>query len=405
MAAWLMAALKALIKKIVPSSFVGAARTGARYVGICLSRPPQDAQIFSDPAGQIFFGYYDVSPQKSDNSILLAMRAPAENTSPHEAHPELEVGYFDLKQGKQGLRSFGKTTTWNWQQGCRLQWFDEEAETVIYNTAQGAVVQNIHSGKIIRTYERQIYALDHQRRFALSLDFARLHQFRRGYGYSNISANGVGITRIDLHDGELKEIFTLDQISNFDPLPEMTGASHYINHLSFNPSGTRLMLFHIWTDGAARSLRLLTAAPDGSALHSPCPDIKPSHYSWMDDEQLLITGTKEGKVAYATVHDKRGTHEVIESPHLNQDGHPSLLKDGTILSDTYPDIFGRQKVFLYHPESGKSETLASFYSPHNFNGEMRCDLHPRLSPAQDKICVDIVHNGRRAMCLIPLRRS
>jgi hypothetical protein len=400
-----MAAMKTLIKKIVPSSLIDAARTGARHAGMCLSCTPQDAQIFSDPTGQIFFGYYDISPLNDDNSILLAMRAPAENTSPHEAHPELEVGYFDLKQEKQKFGSFGKTTTWNWQQGCRLQWFDEKSETVIYNTAQGAVVQNIRNGEIIKAYKRQIYALDHQRRFALSLDFTRLHQFRRGYGYSNISSNNAGIIRIDLNSGEEKEILTLDQIINFTPLSGMAGASHYINHLAFNPSGTRLMLFHIWTDGTSRSLRLLTAAPDGSSLHSPCPDIKPSHYSWMDDEQLLITRTKDSKIMYATVHDKTGTHEIIESPHLNQDGHPSLFKDGTILSDTYPDIFGQQKVFLYHPESGKAETLASFYSPRDFTGEMRCDLHPRLSPAQDKICVDIVQRGRRAMCLIPTRRS
>lgn len=400
-----MAAMKALIKKILPLPLMDAARTGARHAGIWLSCPPQDAQIFFYPKGQVFFGYYDISPLNGDNSILLAMRAPAENTSPHERHPELEVGYFDLIQPNPEFRSFGKTTTWNWQQGCRLQWFDEKSEAVIYNTAQGAVVQNIRNDKIIRTYERQIYALDHQHRFAVSLDFARLHQFRRGYGYSNIASNNAGIVRIDLNSGEEKEILTLDQISNFSPLSGMSGTSHYVNHLAFNPSGTRLMLFHIWTDGASRSLRLLTAAADGSSFYSPCPDIKPSHYSWMDDEQLLITGTKQGKVIYATVHDKNRTHEVIESPHLNQDGHPSLLKGGTILSDTYPDIFGRQKIFLYHPESGKAEMLASFYSPHSFSGEMRCDLHPRLSPAQDKICVDIVHNGRRAICLIPVRQS
>lgn len=399
------ASMKTLLKKIVPSSLIEATRTGARHAGMCFSCPPQDAKIFSDPAGQIFFGYYDVSPLNSDNSILLVMRAPAENTSPHETHPELEVGYFDPTQTKPEFRSFGKTTTWNWQQGCRLQWLDEKSETVIYNTAQGAVAQNIRNGKIIRTYEYQIYALDHQRRFALSLDFSRLHQFRRGYGYNNITSNSAGVVRIDLNNGEAKNILTLDQIKNFNPLPGMNGASHYVNHLTFNPSGTRFMLFHIWTDGTSRSLRLLTGQPDGSALCSPCPDIKPSHYSWMDDEQLLITGTKDGKVVYATVHDKNGTHEVIDSLHLNQDGHPSLLEDGTILSDTYPDILGRQKVFLYHPESGKAETRAIFYSPYNFNGEMRCDLHPRLSPAQDKICVDIVHHGRRAICLIPARRS
>lgn len=400
-----MAAMKSALKKILPAPLMGFARTSARQAGACLSCPPQDAQIFSDPSGQIFFGYYDVSPLNSDNSILLAMRAPAENISPHKSHPALEVGYFDLAQKDPEFQVFGRTTTWNWQQGCRLQWFDEKEETVIYNTAQGTVVQSIRDQKITRTYDRQIYELDPQRHFALGLDFARLHQFRRGYGYSNISVNNVGITRIDLSNGETRDIFTLDQIKNFNPLSKTDGASHYINHLAFNPSGMRFMFFHIWTDGKYRSLRLLTAAPDGNNLHSPCPDIKPSHYTWMDDEQLLITGTQNGKVVYATVHDKAGTCEIIESTHLHQDGHPSLLKDGTILSDTYPDIFGLQKVFLYHPENDKTATLATFHSPNNFSGEMRCDLHPRLSPSQDKICIDIVRNSRRAMCLIPVRRA
>lgn len=398
-----MAAMKNALKKILPAPIVSFARTSARCAGACLSCPPQGAQIFADTSDQVFFGYYDVSPLNSNNSILLAMRAPAENISPHENHPELEVGYFDLIQKEPEFRAFGRTTTWNWQQGCRLQWFDEKEETVIYNTAQGAVVQNIRDRKIIRTLDRQIYALDQQERFALSLDFARLHQFRRGYGYSNIPSNNTGIARIDLSSGETKEILTLNHIKNSNSLQMTNDASHYVNHLAFNPSGTRFMFFHIWTDGKTRSLRLLTAAPDGSNLHSPCPNIKPSHYTWMDDEQLLITGTKNGKIIYATVHDKAGTYEIIESTHLNQDGHPSLLKDGTILSDTYPDIFGRQKIFLYNPEHDKAETLATFHSPNNFSGEMRCDLHPRPSPSQDKICIDIVRNGRRAMCLIPVR--
>lgn len=397
--------MKNILQKILPAPVVDFTRTSARLAGACFSCHPHDAQVFSDPSGQIFFGYYDVSPLNGNNSVLLAMRAPAENISPHEAHPELEVGYFDLTRNDPEFHALGHTTTWNWQQGCRLQWFDEKEETVIYNTAQGAIIQNIRNAKTVGTYGRRIYALDHQRRFALGLDFARLHQFRRGYGYSNIPSSNAGITRTDLNGGEIKEILTLDQIRNFSPLPEMNGASHYINHLAFNPSGTRFMFFHIWTDGKSRSLRLVTAALDGSNLNFPCPDIKPSHYTWMDDEQLLITGTKDGKIVYATVQDKNSAYEIIESAHLNQDGHPSLLKNGTILSDTYPDIFGRQKVFLYRPENDKAEMLATFHSPNNFSGEMRCDLHPRLSLAQDKICVDIVRNGRRAMCLISARRT
>ncbi|MGB4107343.1 MAG: hypothetical protein WBK55_06060 [Alphaproteobacteria bacterium] len=398
--------MKTLVKKILPQPALDLVRQSARRIGICMERCPQGTQIFSDPARQIFFGYYDVTPFNSDGSILLAVRAVGENASPHETHPELEIGYFDLAQKSPEFRQFGATETWNWQQGCRLQWFEEKAGSIIYNTKSGSIVQNIRAGQILQAYDRPVYVIDRHRHYGLSLDFARLHQFRRGYGYSNVSATDEGVTRIDLKTGQSQEILSLDAIRNFLPLPGMENRQHYINHLAFNPSGTRFMLFHVWTDGGAvRNLRLLTAATDGGALHSPCPDIRPSHYTWMDDKRLLITGTKGKKVVYAIVHDQTNETEILESPCLNEDGHPSLMEDGKVISDTYPDLFGQQKIFLYHPEKSKAETIAAFHSPGGFNGETRCDLHPRLSPAQDKVCADIVRKGRRAMCVIPLRRT
>ncbi len=388
--------MKKLVKKILPPTALSFARDNARRIaGICGNKPGVGTQILSDAKRQIFFGYYDVTPFSNDGKLILAMRAPAENISPHDTQPELELGFFDLSQKPLRFQCFAKTSTWNWQQGCRLQWLSEDS--VIYNTAHGAVIQNIYSDNILKKFAHPIYAIDHQRHYALTLNFSRLHQLRRGYGYSNISSAVDGVGRIDLRTGEEKQILNM---SDFRPAD---GPQYYLNHLTFNPSGTRFVVFHI-AAGAKRAVRLYTANSDGSGLYALTPDIAPSHYTWMDDENILVTGTKDRKIVYAALQDKSQNFKILQPTQLNEDGHPSLLHNGIILSDTYPDIMGRQKLFLYHPETGKKETLASFYSPLEFSGEVRCDLHPRLSPAQDKIAVDMVHKGRRALCIIRLRR-
>lgn len=43
--------------------------------------------------------------------------------------------------------------------------------------------------------------------------------------------------------------------------------------------------------------------------------------------------------------------------------------------------------------TGKRYPLGHFHSPKEYNGEWRCDLHPRFSPNGRKVAIDSAHGG------------
>ena len=71
-----------------------------------------------------------------------------------------------------------------------------------------------------------------------------------------------------------------------------------------------------------------------------------SHYTWLDDNKVL---------AYLSMHDNEDAYYVINVNNLNYtkpknlntiangDGHPTLIDENNIITDTYPDRYGYQK--------------------------------------------------------------
>ncbi len=406
--------MKALLKIIIPSPLIALAKTVLAQLGRLCENIPKDSHIFSDPQQQIFFGYYDINPLSKDDRFLLAGRTPAANISPHADHPVLELGYYDLEQNQPNFQPFAQTKTWNWQQGCRLQWFGSYKDAVIFNALhQGnyiAVIQNIVSGEIIKSLPSPIYAVSTDGSFSLTLDFERLHNCRPGYGYNHLpdkSRQDV-IQYIDITTGAVQDIMSMDQVLEFLPLPSMDRANHYFNHLSISPSGTRYMVTHLWVAPSGKRYSRLIIADPQDELAYICPNNSghTSHYCWQGDDAVMIFGTHEGFAAHYhlyNLHDK--THTTIGEGALTQDGHPTWIDDMRLITDTYPDYLRRQHLLYFDTQMARAQKLGSFYSPLNFTGEMRCDLHPRLNHHKNKICVDIIRNGRRAMCVVDIPRS
>ena len=54
-----------------------------------------------------------------------------------------------------------------------------------------------------------------------------------------------------------------------------------------------------------------------------------------------------------------------------------------------PDVRGRGHIRVYDMSDG----LAGLHAPAEYDGEWRCDLHPRLSPDGTKVTVDSAHAG------------
>jgi hypothetical protein len=361
-----------------------------------------------------FFGYYDKTPWDKTGRYLLANEIGFVDRQP-EAADELTVGMVDLKDGDKFV-PLGKTVAWCWQQGTMLQWLGSAPDReVIFNTLTdkepSATVLDVLSGKT-RTLPRPIYALSTDGTQAVSLDFARLHRLRPGYGYASYTERfadepapeKLGVWHMDTKSGKNELVINLKQLAAFKPDDRFKGAHHWVNHLLFNPGGTRFTFLHRWKapDAKTWQTRMLTAKPDGSDLRIAFDDGMVSHFDWKDDSTILAWArTAKGGNHFYTVDVLSGETTVVGADVLPQDGHCSYSPDRKwVLNDTYPDKERMQTLMLYKLANGRRYDLNRFHSPKQFTGPVRCDLHPRWNRDGTQVCFDGCHEPTRQVYVV-----
>ena len=355
-----------------------------------------------------WFGYYDKLEFDPASHLVLGMEVDFEHRSP-QADDEIRIGMVDLEDGDRWT-DLGSSTAWGWQQGCMLQWIPGSSSEVIWNDREdGAYVSRIldvQSGAM-RTIPSAIYALSPDGAWAVSTDFRRLNDTRPGYGYVGIpdpnsgvlAPDDVGIWKVDLATGERELLMSVaDAAAIPNPHSETAGMKHYFNHLLVSPDGSRLIFLHRWraADGRGRfGTRMFTVGSDGSEPYVLDPYGKTSHFIWRDPETVLAWAwhpTHEDK--FYLYRDRTEETEVIGPEVMPLNGHCTYLPGNAwILNDTYPDEDRLQHPYLYEVSSGRRVPLGHFYSPVEYQGEWRCDTHPRFSPDGTKVVIDSPHNG------------
>lgn len=124
-----------------------------------------------------------------------------------------------------------------------------------------------------------------------------------------------------------------------------------------------------------------------------------------DNELLVTVYYRSVGFGYQLYYDNSTHREAVADKLLCADGHPSYSPDGNlILTNIYPDKFGEQHVLLYSPDE-KLVRLFRFFSPPQFRGEARCDLHPCWDRTGQYVCVDSAHDGRRTLYVIGVEES
>ena len=348
-----------------------------------------------------FFGYYDINPISAKNDKVLGITINTKGNAASTA----AVGYFNLSSPTNFLQ-VGKSKTWCWQQGNRLRWSTLDNDIIIYNKLvddrYGCVFQNIKSKKIISSINFPIYDISTEERYGLSLNFSRLERLRPGYGYSNLPdlssalkhpAND-GVFLVDVGKNTSSLIISLDKLSRIEPCPSMEGAQHYINHLSWNLSGNRFLFFHLWAKGSTRRSRMFTSDLKGNDLFLIEKNENVSHYSWRNDQEILITTfSKKYGTRFSIYVDQTKKREMLSTNIINEDGHPSFLPNNKniILSDSYPDKYGERSLYTYNLIKNKKTILGKFKSPLRFRSQYRCDLHPRWNNNGTLISFDSTH--------------
>jgi len=372
--------------------------------------------VTSGPAHH-FFGYYDKSPWNASGTRLLAHEATF-NDRPPGAADSVAIGIVDVESGHR-FQSLADTRAWNWQQGSMLQWHPGDPDNlIVHNDLRSgrfvAVVRDT-AGHEVAVYDRPVYAMAPQGRHAYSVNFARLHRHRPGYGYAGAEdaygddphPSDDGLHRIDLGSGRSELIVPIDGLGRIGTKEPITDFQ-WLNHVQVSPDGGRLAFFHIRrTTGAAWRARLFTCAADGSEPACLIDADVVSHYDWLDARTLLIWSRDQGTPGHFwRVDALTGERAAIGRGILIEDGHVSFSPDRRwVLNDTYPDRHDMRTLMLYRWADGERIDLARLHSPKaRWWGEIRCDLHPRWNRDGTKICIDSVHSGERQMYVMDVAR-
>jgi hypothetical protein len=114
---------------------------------------------------------------------------------------------------------------------------------------------------------------------------------------------------------------------------------HYINHLSFNPSGFRFLFFHVWDNKGKRYTRAITSDLQGQNLHLLNEGRSVSHYAWRNDKELIMTAVGKHHFGYFLFRNLSEGITPISPQSLTNDGHPWFINYEKIIKDTYPQGF------------------------------------------------------------------
>ncbi|MHA2315030.1 MAG: hypothetical protein ACXACF_07060 [Candidatus Hermodarchaeia archaeon] len=166
------------------------------------------------------------------------------------------VGLID-RQDNYKWTQVGRSTAWNWQQGCRLQWVPGSPEEFFWNDrsddGKSLVCRfyNIRTGKT-RFLPRPVYTVSPDGVTGLTHDFERM--LHGGTSYVGIeekfkdqwAPKETGIYEINIKSGATEMIISIAKMAKIifgKDRPADPKAILYFFREGFNPSGSRFIAF------------------------------------------------------------------------------------------------------------------------------------------------------------------
>lgn len=359
-----------------------------------------------------FFGYFDKSPVSESGYTLVHRTSSRTDRLPQSNH-SVTIAVVDPNEE---LLFEVDTRTFNWQQGSRAHWLD--SEHFIFNDFDDELQKYISRVFSIET-QQEVKRFEHavqdsfKSDYFLSLNYRRLMAMRPDYGYRNLPSlteeelqqtDKDGIWKISIESGQSELLLSIDDVKAIDHQSSFDNATHKVNHVSISRSGEHFIFLHRYFVGQRRVDRLMLSTTDGKEVKTLAAYGMVSHCFWADDSTILgyLRGPGE-KDAYwlIDIHTGNMTHFANGILDSYGDGHPHVVGDWFI-TDTYPDKARMQYLMLCNWKTGEVKRLGEFFHGFNFNGETRCDLHPRMSPDGNSVFFDSVFSGKRQLYRISL---
>jgi len=339
----------------------------------------------------VFSGYYDLNPIKNNKHLLH--RLPKGNKFGKDS---IDICYYDLSTKE--IIPITTSKAWNYQQGSRLRWSNVYENSIYFNDfVNGDYVCKLFN---ITTKEEKIinhplYDISLDEKYGISVNFELLHKCRPGYGYNSKGfmkkeLDKDGLYLVDLESGESKLIVSFKTLVN--RLDKDVLYTHYLNHISFSKDGKKVMFFHLWDANGSRHSELCIYDIELCDYFVLEDEALVSHYTWKNDEELLITCVYNDSEQYRLYDLKTKKYDILDN--LSRDGHPTYVDDNTFVSDTYP-LNNYQKLFMYDCTTNNTFDICRVFANPLLIDDKRCDLHPKL--CNNHISIDSTLYGNRCV--------
>ncbi|NHB87593.1 hypothetical protein [Photorhabdus tasmaniensis] len=367
----------------------------------------------SDNNKESFFGYYDKSPENFNGEYILFHSVENGNTTKKPNTVEkIFICVMNRKTGK--IVAKIESSAFNWQQGSKAQWLNNDTfifNDYNYNTQN--YISNIYSikaKKIIKNNHFPIYDIS-STLLSATIDFRRLSILRPDYGYFSHKSISLEKTfcKIDIYDLSNQKLLLcleLDKLITQCPSNFFQNETiHKFNHLMFSPDGTHLLFIHRFYNLRIRHDRLIcfNLKTEKSIALTKIGIV--SHCFWIDNETVFGFMEIDNKKAYYYININTLLYKEYIPLSNFGDGHPSV-KSSFILTDTYPDRARNKSLILSNINNQKAKIIASVFEPLKYNGQTRCDLHPRFSYNNgNRIYIDSVHENKRHLYLLELKEN
>jgi hypothetical protein len=369
---------------------------------------------FNNANLESFFGYYDKSPENETGKYIIFQQSLRKTNKKPSSKIPVQIVLKNIENEKEQI--IGKSYSYNWHQGTKLQWLSEE--TFIYNFYD----------KTAHNYKSRIYNATENREeaiinspvydcfkteYALSVNFSRLAKLRPDYGYRNVNETidlqynkNDGIFYTDLKNNTHKLLISLQQLIDISALSSMKNAKHKVNHIMISPDGDKFIFLHRWfIKGGKRFDRLLVANKKGENIRILADEGMVSHCCWYGNDTVIgflrqpLYNDSFYKIDVNTLDVQLLSRKLLGLG----DGHPSVCND-LMAFDSYPDRSRMKKLFIYNLKNDTLDEIGEFFEPMKYFGETRCDLHPKWNYDGSKIFIDSVHEGKRNFYEINLNK-
>lgn len=359
-----------------------------------------------------FFGYYDRSPVSHDGTRLLVLCTNATNFQ-----NRMEPGHLFVYLIREKKFQFvTKTSAWNFQQGCQQQWLDNER--IIYNDIVSgkpvSIVLNVHtlSNKEKPVFEFQIGMVNTFTSTLCRMNYRPLdiHEVDYSYNFDNNSSDLIPNTWLDLslynyrskncvfHIGHKEHEILIRKLDS--SLSEIL----YIQHIKFNPSGTKIFYVVRSVDNKnIRSSSLFSLDIESKVIsvlikktdwQRGC-----NHPVWADNNNVLVNlFMPKWRARKFVLIDANSSKKRVIAKWSDGVGHPTAIKyrdRELILTDIYHGNTMAQRLVLYTKKQGFRTTMDILNPAPLPKGPDRCDLHPRFLQKLSAISIDCYSKGNR----------